>query len=459
MPAVVARSTILVMSSPSRLLALFGALVTLAVVAPAASADSIAYIKDGDVWLSTGDGSRQQRVTSTGRYADVSQADDGTMIALTGVRLHRLDRQGRVLADFDTPVSDTRPAPAKTFYGPFDPAISPDGTKVAYTYHYMTQSQSPTCLPPTCFVGINEGGTGYSWADRQTGWDDPVLGKHSGWRNPSWIDNDTVMISDPTHALNYDVILDTLSDGDSGNLVKGWFSDMVDNNPHVSGGDITRDRTKIAFATGENDSTLTVSAVPQFPTVFKDGDSPVSSRPIICYRYSGPAGHYSTPTFSPDGGRLAWAEDNGIKVVTVPSFAGGCTLDGATPTAPLVIPGGSQPDWGPADVPSGGGTTGGGLKAKAAKTRLGRALAKGFGVKVTVPAAGRVTAAATDRGLKVASGAKRVAAGKATVKLRFTRGARAALDNARSVKLRVKVAFKPNGGATQRTTLKLKLAR
>ena len=103
------------------------AVFALLVAAPAALADSIAYIKDGDVWLSTGDGSRQYRVTTTGRYADVSQADDGTMIALTGVRLHRLDRKGNVLADFDTPVSDTRPAPAKTFYGPFDPAISPDG--------------------------------------------------------------------------------------------------------------------------------------------------------------------------------------------------------------------------------------------------------------------------------------------------------------------------------------------
>jgi hypothetical protein len=78
---------------------------------------------------------------------------------------------------------------------------------------------------------------------------------------------------------------------------------------------------------------------------------------------------------------------------------------------------------------------------------------------VTVPAAGRVTATARDRGLKVASGAKKVAAGKATVKLRFSRGARAALNNARSVKLRVKVAFKPAGGAAQRTTLALKLKR
>ena len=172
---------------------------------------------------------------------------------------------------------------------------------------------------------------------------------------------------------------------------------------------------------------LTVYAVPQFPTAFRDGEAPASARPLICYRYSGPNGKYSTPTFSPDGGRLAWAEDDGVKIVTVPSFAGGCTLDGATPTAPLVIPGGKQPDWGPAD---------------------------GFAVKVTVPSAGRVKATATDRGLKVASASKRVKAGKATVRLRFTRGARNALNNARGVKLRVKVTFKSSS-----TALALKLKR
>ena len=164
-------------------------------------ADSVAFVRSGDVYLATGDFSREYRVTFTGGYSDVSQADDGTMIALHGVRLHRLDRAGNVLADFDTPVSDTRPAPQKTFYGPYDPAISPDGTKVAYTYYYMTQSQNPTCFPPTCVTTINEGGTGYSYADRQTAWDEPGLGKHSGWRHPSWIDNDNVLISDPTHAV------------------------------------------------------------------------------------------------------------------------------------------------------------------------------------------------------------------------------------------------------------------
>jgi hypothetical protein len=450
------------MSSPLRkLLVGAAALVVVAVGAPAASADSMAYVSSGDIWLSTSDGARQYRVTATGGYSDVSQADDGTMIGLYGVRLHRLSRQGRVLADFDTPVSDTRPAPAKTFYGPYDPAISPDGKKVAYTYYYMTQSQSPTCFPPQCVTTINEGGTGYSWADRQTGWDDPALGKHSGWRNPSWVDNDTVMISDPTHAFNYDVILDTLSDGDTGNLVHGWFSDMVEGNPHMSGGDISRDRRKLAFATGENDSTLTVYSVPTFPTTFRDGDAPESTRPSPCYRYSGPAGEYSTPTFSPDGTKLAWSETTGIKIVTVPSFAGGCTTTGATPKAPLVIAGAKNPDWGPAGVPAGRGAQGGGgrLVVRSADARLRKALAKGFAVRAGVPGSGRLSAVAIRGGRKVASGSKSVRGGNASVKLRFTKAAKRALKHARSVKVRIKVTFTPASGAPQRRTVSLTLTR
>jgi hypothetical protein len=462
MPGRFANATIAGMSYPSlrKLVAGAGALIALAVAAPAASADSIAYVKNGDIYLSTSDGARQYRVTSTGGYSDVSQADDGTMIALHGIRLHRINRQGRVLADFATPVSDSRPAPAKTFYGPYDPAISPDGRKVAYTYYYMTQSQSPTCFPPECVTTINEGGTGYSWADRLTGWDDPKLGKHSGWRNPSWVDNDTVMISDPTHALNFDVILDTISDGDSGNLVHGWFSDLADGNPHTAGGDISRDRSKLAFVTGANDENLTLYGVPRFPTTFTDGEAPASMRPLICYRYSGPAGgHYSTPTFSPDGARVAWAESDGIKVVNVPRLAGGCTTDGASPNAMMLIPGGKQPDWGPANVPAGHGASGGGgLAVKSADAKLRKALSKGLAVRLRTPGAGRLKLTATKGGRKVASGAKSVHGHNATVKLRFTKAARRSLKRADSVKLRIRVAFTA-GGRTQRTTVSLTLTR
>src|SRR5215207_1730611 len=171
----------------TRTVAVLAAAASLAFAAPA-RADSIAYIKDGNVWLSTSDGSRQYQVTSNGGYSDVTQADDGTMIALTGVRLHKLDGQGHVLADFDTPVSDTRPPGAKAFFGPFDPAISPDGSKLAYTYYYRGVSQDPGCFPPQCVTVGWEGGTGYSRTDRQTAWDVAGFGKRSGWMHPSWID-------------------------------------------------------------------------------------------------------------------------------------------------------------------------------------------------------------------------------------------------------------------------------
>jgi hypothetical protein len=327
----------------------------LAAGAGVAQADSIAYIKGGNVWLSTSDGSRQFQVTSTGDYSDVSQADDGTMIALSGVRLRKLDRLGTVLADFATPVSDTSPAPERTFYGPFDPAISPDGTKVAYTYYYMSQSQDNTCFPPQCVTAINEAGTGYSFSDRYTNWNEPGLTEHSGWRNPFWVDNATTVLSDPTHIPNDDVVVDQPGSrpGDTGFLVKGWFSDSAGGNPHVSGGDISRDRSKMAFVTGDNDSTLTIYHVGSFPTAFPDGEAAASDRPEICYRYSHPVGgSFGTPTFSPDGAHVAFAVGDGINVVDVPNLSGGCTTAGASANSRLLIPGASQPDWGPADVPA-----------------------------------------------------------------------------------------------------------
>jgi hypothetical protein len=225
----------------TRTIAALAAVACLAFAAPA-MADSIAYIKDGNVWLSTPDVGRQYQVTFSGGYSDVTQSDDGTLVALTGVRLHKLDRQGKVLADFDTPVSDTRPLGAKAFFGPFDPAISPSGDKLAYTYYYKGVSQDTGCYPPTCVTVGWEGGTGYSRPDRQTAWDVAGLGKHSGWMHPSWIDNQTTMLSHATHWPNKEVILDTVGDGPQ--LLKDWFTDYTNgNNGGITGhGEMTRQR-------------------------------------------------------------------------------------------------------------------------------------------------------------------------------------------------------------------------
>jgi hypothetical protein len=452
-----------------RLVAGAAALCALAIAAPAASADSIAYVKDGNVFLTTSDGARQFQVTFDGGYADVSQADDGTMIALHGINLRKLDLQGNVLADFQTPVSDARPAPAKTFYGPFDPAISPDGTKVAYSYYYMTQSQNPGCFPPTCYTTINEGGTGYSYSDRMTAWDEPGLRKHSGWRFPAWVDDTKLVLSNPTHLPNDDVVVD-IPEGTSVGMLKSWFTDAVQNNPGVGGGDVTRDQTKLAFQTGENNSTLSLYSTAGVPSTFRDGEDDPVINPVVCYRYSGPTGggEFGIPTFAPAGNRIAFTESDGIHVADVPDFSGGCTMTGATQDPPLLIAGATQPDWGPADVPparqQGGGGGNGGQGSTMAITVSGKklktALRKGLKVSVTVPSAGKLSASATKKGRSVAKSAtKSVKAGKRSLTLKFTKAARRSLARSRSVKLTVKVTFAPKGGAEKTTSQVVTLRR
>ena len=58
-------------------------------------------------------------------------------------------------------------------------------------------------------------------------------------------------------------------------------------------------------------------------------------------------GDVSDPTWSPDGSALAWEEADGIHVATLADPAA-C----ASVALPLVIPGGQDPDWGPAPPPT-----------------------------------------------------------------------------------------------------------
>jgi hypothetical protein len=263
------------------------------------------------------------------------------------------------------------------------------------------------------------------------------------------------MISNPTHMPNNDVILDRISDGGNGhgNMVYNWFSDLLERNPHVSAGDISRDKTRLAFQTGENDSTLTIYSVPRFPTVWKDGDVSNDQKPLVCYRYSdAPGGKFSQPTFAPDGARVAWAAGDGIHVAAVPAFGGGCTLEGATPTPPLTVPGGAEPDWGPADVPparsapskpadtkpGGGGASSPAPKLAVKITRASRG--NGLTLKVTVASKGRLSATAKAKGKVLGKAAKSVKKGTATLTLRL---------KGRPKKVAVTVTFKPSTGATQ----------
>jgi hypothetical protein len=73
------------------------ALCATAIAAAPASADSIVYAKQGNLYLSSADGSKGYQLTFDGGYSSPSQAEDGTIGALHYKQLVRMNRSGQLL--------------------------------------------------------------------------------------------------------------------------------------------------------------------------------------------------------------------------------------------------------------------------------------------------------------------------------------------------------------------------
>ena len=72
-------------------------LVVFLVAASPAAADSILFVRDGNVWISTPDGSTERPLTAGGGFSSPSMADDGTIVALRGRSFVRLRPDGAAI--------------------------------------------------------------------------------------------------------------------------------------------------------------------------------------------------------------------------------------------------------------------------------------------------------------------------------------------------------------------------
>lgn len=296
------------------------------VLAASAHASSLVFLKEGNVWLANPDGSGQYQVTLDGSpgspYKSPSQADDGTIVAARGsasaTQLYRMAQNGTLL---NPPIETAAPAT-----GPVEPVVSPDGTKVAF--HYIFCDGFPCSTKKNVL---------YTYSDRFT--EPAVFGQQQSDHDPSWVGNSRALLFFGTR-----VQFDDVGAGD--NTQTDWFydTDFAGNGTgkNLEEGEISAQGDKLALVRTDGPGD-TGQAIRIYTLNGPPAPRPANTPTEQC-NLNGPVGDFADPSWSPDGGSLAWAEGDGVWTAAVTIS----TCD--TPGAALRIPGASDPDWGPANV-------------------------------------------------------------------------------------------------------------
>lgn len=439
-------------------------------VVPTAGAASIAYIAaDGNVHLVSPDGARDKQLTTNAtadnKYRSPSQIDDGRVVALrradgsTAFAFFLRPGDGQVLDAWLLPKSGAGG------FSPYSGAqASPDGGMIAYDYRHFDCATNPC-------QGNQR--VGFSAGPGQT--NPCLINCHVGFVAPRWVPG-------TPYAAMIDQSFKAVYVQQQGSPQPvGWF--QYGGEVTIEGLDVRANRILTSVSLGGNEYMVAErmnGAPPALPQSQCSVNMPDGARPRL----------------SPDGSMVAWSAPEGVMVSPTPAQTGGTgTLCQLTPK--LIAAGGSQPEWGPADVPAPPADPQGpppetnptpkatGRDAKTADVKppegkltevvapkLEKALASGFAVGFRCAEACKAKAAAGvakgvakrlgfgTKAVKVGSGrASLPRAGSGQVRISFTPGAREKLETAGSVPLTVTLTLTDAAGNKRQLSRALILKR
>ncbi len=224
------------------------------------------------------------------------------------------------------PTVATEDVPAET---PTHVRLSPDGARIAYAQ--LIDGDPTTLWTPATATDLNFPGQ--------------ALGQQ-GFNAPSWIGNDRLVLSrDVTSDAPSAVALYAVGGGD--NSEEPWFDDAASAWATGYEAVASRDGTRIAVLEDDaaDNEGLPTRVVLRLFTAAGPGAPPAFRCELALEAADTFA--LASPTFSPDGTRIAWAEGDGIHAATLGTLED-C---GAIREQVLTLPGAWEPHWSAAPAP------------------------------------------------------------------------------------------------------------